>query len=305
MKFGENLKLIRKGKNISQEELAEKLGVSRQSISKWETGENYPTMTNILCLCDIFNCKINEIVHEDFTDINSLDDDIKMSVVKFKEKEQKRMKGLSKAIYICARIFKVVSVIGIVSSIILFIASIVVISNTKFDTSNQEVKIFNNEYTYKIEGRNIIIDNDNENIDFALTSSTVTEVEKVLNASTIYQTSFALILSASLFASCFCLFKMLKYLEKLFINIHDNDTPFSSDNVNYIKKIALYVALYIVIPDMIGSLAEIIFSLNLEIEINMIEYLFVVIIISIAYIFKYGCEIQLDSKGKIYGNENE
>lgn len=38
MKFGENLKNIRKQKNISQEELAEKLGVSRQSISKWETG---------------------------------------------------------------------------------------------------------------------------------------------------------------------------------------------------------------------------------------------------------------------------
>ena len=36
MKFGENLKNIRKQKNISQEELAEKLGVSRQSISKWE-----------------------------------------------------------------------------------------------------------------------------------------------------------------------------------------------------------------------------------------------------------------------------
>ena len=38
MKFGENLKQIRKTKKISQEELAEKLGVSRQSVSKWETG---------------------------------------------------------------------------------------------------------------------------------------------------------------------------------------------------------------------------------------------------------------------------
>ena len=54
MKFGENLKLIRKSKKISQEELAETLGVSRHSVSKWETGENYPTMTNILCLSDIF-----------------------------------------------------------------------------------------------------------------------------------------------------------------------------------------------------------------------------------------------------------
>ena len=48
MKFGENLKIIRKNKKMSQEELAEKLNVSRQSVSKWETGESYPEMNNIL-----------------------------------------------------------------------------------------------------------------------------------------------------------------------------------------------------------------------------------------------------------------
>ena len=47
MKFGDNLKRVRKIRKISQEDLAEKLGVSRQSVSKWETGENYPSMTNI------------------------------------------------------------------------------------------------------------------------------------------------------------------------------------------------------------------------------------------------------------------
>lgn len=38
MKFGDNLKLIRKNKKMSQEQLAEKMNVSRQSVSKWETG---------------------------------------------------------------------------------------------------------------------------------------------------------------------------------------------------------------------------------------------------------------------------
>lgn len=37
MKFGENLKYLRKSKKMSQEDLAEKVGVSRQSVSKWET----------------------------------------------------------------------------------------------------------------------------------------------------------------------------------------------------------------------------------------------------------------------------
>lgn len=42
MSFAENLKLIRKERNLSQEELAEILEVSRQVISKWETGDGYP-----------------------------------------------------------------------------------------------------------------------------------------------------------------------------------------------------------------------------------------------------------------------
>ena len=95
MKFGDNLKQIRKSKKISQEELAEKLGVSRQSVSKWETGENYPRMQNIMCLCTIFKCNINELVHEDFVDINFLDEEIKINAVKFKKDEQKKMKSIS------------------------------------------------------------------------------------------------------------------------------------------------------------------------------------------------------------------
>ena len=88
MKFGDNLKLIRKNKKMSQEQLAEKMNVSRQSVSKWETGEAYPEMNNILELCKIFNCKINDLVHTDMTDISSLDEEIVMSVVKFNEKKQ-------------------------------------------------------------------------------------------------------------------------------------------------------------------------------------------------------------------------
>ena len=302
MKFGENLKLIRKSKKISQEELAEKLGVSRQSVSKWETGENYPSMTNILCLCDIFKCKINELVHEDFIDINSLDEEIKMSVVKFKENEQKKMKGLSKAIYIIARIFKIVSIVGIVASIILLIASSIVVPNTKYDTEKQIVKVFNNNYSYKYNENKLTFDSDHK---LEFTPVTKLKVDKFVNQSTFYKTSFLVILSVSLMVSCYCLFKMLGFLEKLFINIHDNDTPFNSENVEYIKKIALYLALYVFAPDFFGTISGVIFNIDLEVEINMIDYLFVVIILAIAYIFKYGYEIQLDSKGRIYGDSNE
>ncbi|CAM2887535.1 helix-turn-helix transcriptional regulator [Hathewaya histolytica] len=42
MDFPERLRMLRKEKELSQEKLAEKLGISRQAISKWESGQSYP-----------------------------------------------------------------------------------------------------------------------------------------------------------------------------------------------------------------------------------------------------------------------
>ena len=57
-------------------------------------------MQNIICICAIFKCQINELVHEDFIDNNFLDDDIKLSIVKFKKDEQRKMKITTKLIYL-------------------------------------------------------------------------------------------------------------------------------------------------------------------------------------------------------------
>ena len=107
MKFGENLFSLRKNAKMSQEKLAEEVGVSRQSVSKWENGESYPEMDNILKLCKIFHCQINDLVHEDMQDIDSLDENIKMSVVKLEKSKQKKLKVLSKIIYVLAKIGKI------------------------------------------------------------------------------------------------------------------------------------------------------------------------------------------------------
>ena len=50
MRFSENLYTLRKNKGISQEQFAETIDVSRQSVSKWELGESYPTVENIFKL---------------------------------------------------------------------------------------------------------------------------------------------------------------------------------------------------------------------------------------------------------------
>ena len=53
--LSDNIKNYRKKNNMSQDELAEKLGVSRQSISLWETGQTQPTIDNIIALAKVFN----------------------------------------------------------------------------------------------------------------------------------------------------------------------------------------------------------------------------------------------------------
>ena len=70
-KFINNLKKIRKNNNLSQEQLAEILGISRQAISKWESGSAYPEMEKIIQLCEKFNVNIDDLLHKDIEEIIS------------------------------------------------------------------------------------------------------------------------------------------------------------------------------------------------------------------------------------------
>ena len=58
MTIGEKIAQLRTDANISQEWLADRLAVSRQSISKWEMNQAIPQVENILQLCDIFDILI-------------------------------------------------------------------------------------------------------------------------------------------------------------------------------------------------------------------------------------------------------
>ena len=62
MSLSENLQNLRKIKNMSQEELAEKLNVSRQAVSKWESGNGYPETEKIITICEIFECSMDQLV---------------------------------------------------------------------------------------------------------------------------------------------------------------------------------------------------------------------------------------------------
>lgn len=68
MNLAENLRYLRKRDQITQEELADRLGVSRQSVSKWETGEAYPETDKLIALCDLFEVTLDRIVRGSLTD---------------------------------------------------------------------------------------------------------------------------------------------------------------------------------------------------------------------------------------------
>ncbi|MFE9079602.1 helix-turn-helix domain-containing protein [Bacillus mobilis] len=65
MIFSERLKEEREKRNWSQHDLAEKIHVSRQSVSKWETGKNYPSIEIIIHLSDLFGITIDELLRSD------------------------------------------------------------------------------------------------------------------------------------------------------------------------------------------------------------------------------------------------
>lgn len=66
MSFGQNLQCLRKMSNkMTQEELAERLSVSRQTVSKWELDMVYPEMDKLIELCNLFSCSMDELVRGD------------------------------------------------------------------------------------------------------------------------------------------------------------------------------------------------------------------------------------------------
>ena len=65
MSFGEQLQLLRRINNLTQEEFAEQLQVSRQSVSKWESSKGYPEIEKILFICNNYGVTMDELFDEE------------------------------------------------------------------------------------------------------------------------------------------------------------------------------------------------------------------------------------------------
>ncbi len=64
MAFSDNLTAYRKQAGLSQEQLGERVGVSRQTVSKWEAGQSYPDFHRLVLLSDYFGLTLDELVKD-------------------------------------------------------------------------------------------------------------------------------------------------------------------------------------------------------------------------------------------------
>ena len=106
MKIGEKIYSLRKKYNLSQEELANELNVSRQTVSKWEVGESCPDFDKIVPLCELFGISTEELLRDK----------------KIEEKEEvtttnDKKVDITKAVLICISIF--LYFLAIISTIVL------------------------------------------------------------------------------------------------------------------------------------------------------------------------------------------
>ncbi len=72
MEINKRIKDARLQKNITQEDLAEYLGVTRQTISSWETGKSYPDIISVIKMSDIFDISLDKMLKEDKQLVNNM-----------------------------------------------------------------------------------------------------------------------------------------------------------------------------------------------------------------------------------------
>ena len=79
-KIGEFLKTLRKDKNLTQEELADKMNVSRRTVSRWETGSNLPDLSILVELADLYDVDMREIFNGERKN-ETMDKDLKETML--------------------------------------------------------------------------------------------------------------------------------------------------------------------------------------------------------------------------------
>lgn len=118
MEVSEKILKLRKANNLTQEELAEKLDVSRQSVSKWETGQTIPELEKLVALSEVFNVTTDYLLKQ--SELNELS--IKTEILEKRQEELSRENEKRQSKHYC--IFCCVGIYLAAAAIVMLVNSI-------------------------------------------------------------------------------------------------------------------------------------------------------------------------------------
>lgn len=104
MEVGERLRLARQSKQVSQQQVADQIHVSRQTISSWETSRSYPDIVSLVALSEIYELSLDQLLKEDVKMMND---------IKAKEKELKQARYVYWASLVVDLLLVLILVLGV------------------------------------------------------------------------------------------------------------------------------------------------------------------------------------------------
>ena len=114
MKFNEKLVMLRKQQNLSQEQVSEKLGVARQTISKWELGETTPEMDKLIIISKLYDITLDELMKED-NEGKNVNDPNNMNSQKLAGMTIKFLKGIGIFIFIAGILYAFIMIVELIA----------------------------------------------------------------------------------------------------------------------------------------------------------------------------------------------
>ena len=119
VKIGSFLQKLRKEKGITQEQLAEQLGVARRTVSRWETGSNMPDLDILIEMSDFYDVDLRELLDGERTE-EKMDKELKETVLKVAEYSNEEKRRSLKV----TQIYFIISIVALMVNNALFLLDI-------------------------------------------------------------------------------------------------------------------------------------------------------------------------------------
>lgn len=99
---GKFISQLRKENNMTQAQLAQRLGVTDKAVSRWETGKGYPELTVLVSVCEAFNVSVNELLSGERLTDNTLSLKAEENITAAIKRSEEQKKKFSRTFYVLA-----------------------------------------------------------------------------------------------------------------------------------------------------------------------------------------------------------